>query len=215
MTSLSMSFVPYRSKQECDVGVISLAIDPLYAPALLTVGSLEYQYKRINEAMSLFLKLTELSPEEPDLQEIIDKAGNFLIDKSDLDNALIVYISAEKAFPQESLYYAGSGYCSSKLKRYELAIEKYRIAVRIEPKNYKYLNDFGFTLYEAGYAEEAIKVIENAQAISPPDYDLPENNLKYIKNALERQKIRIISARRATKHERKQYEENAKRFRHA
>ena len=36
---------------------VPLAIDPEYAPALLTVGSLEYQYGRVREAMSLFLKL--------------------------------------------------------------------------------------------------------------------------------------------------------------
>lgn len=41
-------------------GIISLAIDPKYAPAILTVGSIEYQVGRIKEAMNLFLRLTDL-----------------------------------------------------------------------------------------------------------------------------------------------------------
>ena len=54
-----------------------LAIDPEYAPAMLTVGTLEYQYGRVEEAMALFLKLTTLPADTEDLQEIIDKAGAF------------------------------------------------------------------------------------------------------------------------------------------
>ena len=39
----------------CPGAVLALAIDPTYAPALLTVGSAEYQLGRIDEAMELFL----------------------------------------------------------------------------------------------------------------------------------------------------------------
>ncbi|MFZ6006440.1 MAG: BrnT family toxin [Nitrospirota bacterium] len=42
-----------------------------------------------------------------------------------------------------------------------------------------------------------------------------DNRLLVVVHTERRDKIRIISARKATKHERKQYEENAKRFRHA
>lgn len=174
-----------------NAGVIPLAIDPLYAPALLTVGSLEYQYKRIDEAMGLFLKLTELSPKEPDLCEIIDKAGDFLITKKDYNNALAIYNSAEKSFPKEGLYYFGSGFCLGKLNKFELAIEKYRIAISIEPDNYEYLNDFGYTLYEAGYDDEAIRFIKKAKDLSPPDYEFPENNLKFIQSELEKRKRKV------------------------
>lgn len=57
--------------------VAPLAIDPEYAPAMLTVASLEYQYGRVDEAMVLFLELTKLSADTEDLPEIIDKAGAF------------------------------------------------------------------------------------------------------------------------------------------
>ena len=198
-TSLPMLSNHFSNNKKWDAGVISLAIDPLYAPALLTVGSLEYQYKRISEAMALFLKLTKLSTKEPDLPEIIDKAGDFLIYNEDFNNALVIYTAAEQAFPKEALYYVGSGYCLSKLKRYELSLEKHKIAVTIEPNNCRYLNDLGFTLYEAGYAEEAIKIIEKAITISPPDYDLPEGNLKYIKKEIEKHKSNKTKKKIASK----------------
>ena len=69
-------------------GFLALAIDPLFAPALLTVGSLEYQHGSFKEAMELLLKLTNLPENEEDLHEIIDKAGNFLLDHQDFKNAL-------------------------------------------------------------------------------------------------------------------------------
>ena len=41
-------------------GYVALAMDPLYAPAILTVGSVEYQLGRKAEAMELFKGLTVL-----------------------------------------------------------------------------------------------------------------------------------------------------------
>jgi tetratricopeptide (TPR) repeat protein len=84
-------------------GFLALAIDPLFAPALLTVGSLEYQYGFVKEAMELFLTLTKLPENEEDLAEIIDKAGNFLLDHEDFKNALELYLSAERAYPSRQV----------------------------------------------------------------------------------------------------------------
>src|SRR4030042_973552 len=47
-------------KPEWLPGFLALAIDPLFAPALLTVGSSEYQHGFVKEAMELFLTLTKL-----------------------------------------------------------------------------------------------------------------------------------------------------------
>ena len=69
-------------------GIVALAIDPLYGPAILTVGSIEYQVGRIEEAMKLFYGLLELPKNEEDLSIIIDKAGDFLIDQEDYENSL-------------------------------------------------------------------------------------------------------------------------------
>ena len=40
---------------------------------MLTVGSLEYQYGRVEEAMILFLELTTLPADTEDLPKIIDR----------------------------------------------------------------------------------------------------------------------------------------------
>ena len=77
-------------------GVVALAIDPLYNPAILTVGSIEYQLGRVEEAMKLFMTLTTLPKNEEDIVIIIDEAGDFLIDQDDYENALALYSAAEK-----------------------------------------------------------------------------------------------------------------------
>ncbi len=159
-------------------GVISLAIDPLYAPAILTVGSIEYQVGRIKESMDLFLTLTKLPKDTEELSTIIDKAGDFLIDNDDFDNALILYTAAEKAFPNNALYLIGSGYCLGKLGRYMDSVKKHRYAVVVEPNNYKHLNDLGYSLLEAGKFEEAEQFLKKSISLAPKDYEFPHNNLK-------------------------------------
>ena len=97
-----------------DDGVLALAIDPLYAPALLTVGSLEYQYGRAEAGMDLFMTLAAL-PQEPELAEIIDKAGTFLLDSGDYANALRLYRAAADANPDVAVFWSGVGYCHGRL----------------------------------------------------------------------------------------------------
>lgn len=161
--------------------VISLAIDPLYAPAILTVGSIEYQVGRIEEAMNLFLTLTKLPEDEEDLSTIIDKAGDFLIDNDDFGNALKLYATAEKTFPNNALYLIGSGYCLGKLERYMDAVKKHRCAVVLEPNNYEHLNDLGYSLLEAGKFDECEQYLKKSISLAPKDYEFPHNNLKELR----------------------------------
>ena len=161
-------------------GFFSLAIDPLYAPALLTVGSLEYQHGFVKEAMELFLTLARLPDNEEDIAEIIDQAGDFLFDHEDYKNALTLYLSAEKADPTQAIYYIGSGYCFSKLGDIEEAILKQRKAVELEPDNYCHLNDLGYSLLEAGLFEEAEIVLNKSISLAPSDYKIARNNLKIL-----------------------------------
>jgi hypothetical protein len=58
--------------------VVALAIDPGYAPALLTVGTHEILLGRIDEGLELLLSLVDLPGDTEDLHVIIDKAGRFL-----------------------------------------------------------------------------------------------------------------------------------------
>lgn len=169
-------------------GFLALAIDPLFAPALLTVGSLEYQHSFVVNAMELFLTITKLPETEEDLVEIIDKAGDFLLECNDYKNALEIYLSAERSYPTQAAHYTGSGYCFAKLGNVEEAIRKGRRAVELEPINYHYLNDLGFSLLEAGHFEEAEIVLKNSISLAPPEYEIARNNLALL---YERKKERL------------------------
>jgi len=160
-----------------DAGVLALAIDPLFAPALLTVGSLEYQYDRVDAAMELFLTLPSLPQEEPDIVEIVDKAGDFLLDRNDHRNALLLYRAATRKRPAISVYWSGVGYCLGRLGRKEEAVAAARRAVALEPTNAVPLTDLGWALVEAGSHAEAHTVLEQAVAQAPEGFDLPRNNL--------------------------------------
>lgn len=115
--------------------------------------------------------------DEEDLTTIIDKAGDFLIDQDDYENALALYSAAEKAFPDEVVYLIGSGYCLGQIGRYEDSVEKHRRADALEPDNYKHLNDLGYSLFEAGRLDEAKEILEKSISLAPPDYEFPRNNL--------------------------------------
>ena len=112
------------------------------------------------------------------------KSNDF--DEDDIENALTLYTAAEKAYPNNSLYLIGSGYCLGKVGDYESSIEKHRHAVALEPNNYKHLNDLGFTLLEAGEYDEAEQVLKKSISLAPSDYELPRNNLKDLRNRKKR-----------------------------
>jgi tetratricopeptide (TPR) repeat protein len=157
-----------------------LAIDPDYAPAMLTVSSLEYQYGRIEEAMELFLKLTALPAETEDLTEIIDTAGDFLIDQDDEVNAARLYGAAVHAFPRVAVYHVGLGFCAAQAGRMTESVAHHRHAVELEPENYLHLNDLGYSLLQSGQLDEAEVVLKRAAQLAPPDYELARGNLEHL-----------------------------------
>jgi hypothetical protein len=63
------------------------------------------------------------------------------------------------------------------------------------------------TIYDPLHSEEEDRFILIGNSV--------DNRLLVVVHTGRKDKIRIISARKATKHERNQYEENAKRSRHA
>ncbi len=161
-----------------DSGVVALAIDPLFAPALLTVGSLEYQYRRPEAAMELFVSLTTLPETEPDLAEIIDKAGCFLLDQNDTPNATRLYCAATDAYPGVCEHWSNLSYCLGKAGQLAEAVSTARKALSLKENDPRVLNDLGWTLVLAGFHDEARSVLERAVVLAPADYDLPRNNLR-------------------------------------
>ncbi|MFH0909803.1 MAG: tetratricopeptide repeat protein [bacterium] len=159
-------------------GVLALAIDPLFAPALLTVGSLEYQYGRVDAAMELFMTLTTLPQTEPELVEVIDKAGCFLLDQKDCPNAERLCRAATEAYPAVVEHWSSLGYCLGKMGKMEEAVATARKALSLNERSPYVLNDLGWTLMLSGLYEEARAVLQRAVALAPSDYHLPRNNLE-------------------------------------
>jgi tetratricopeptide (TPR) repeat protein len=160
---------------------VALAIDPEFAPAILTIGSWEWIHGRKEEAMELFLRLTDLSPDTEDLPIVIDKAGDFLCDVREYDLAFKLYSVAADRHPNVGIFYNGMNYCAGKLGRYEEAVGHARKTVELDPENHRHLSDLGWSLVEAGHLEEAETVLEKAVALSPADYELAKGNLKELR----------------------------------
>jgi tetratricopeptide (TPR) repeat protein len=162
-------------------GIAALAIDPTYAPAILTVGSMEYQLGRRDEATTLFHGLLKLPTDTPELEDIIDKAGEYLLSERDYERAADHYAAASAIFPSNTAILGGLGYCLGKLKRLDEAVAVHRRALALDPNNYHLLNDLGWTLTESGQFAEAEALLKKAVDLAPPGDDLARNNLEDVR----------------------------------
>ncbi len=98
---------------------VALAIDPGYAPAILTIGTYEYILGRTEDALILLLDLVKLPRDSEDLVIIIDKAASFLIERHDTGMALKLYSAACDTFPDEQVFQDGIAYCMQRKKEEE------------------------------------------------------------------------------------------------
>jgi tetratricopeptide (TPR) repeat protein len=162
-------------------GFAALAIDPEFAPALLTVGCHEYGCGRQAEGMKLLLQLTQLSPDTADWIEIIDKAGQWLVDGGDAASTCRLYEAALKARPGEQEFIIGMGWALCRAGKQSEALPWLERAVANDPNNCSVLNDYGWGLTELGRFDEAEKALEKAVQLAPAAYDLPANNLERLR----------------------------------
>ena len=161
-------------------GIEALAIDPTFAPALLTVGSMECQLGRKDEAMRLFETLLKLPKDTEDLEVILDKAGICLLDQDHYDIARSLYNKGCEVFPDSTLLLGGLGYSLANLGQTDQAVTIQRRVVSLDPENPELLNDLGWALVETGQYEEAEQVLQKAVDLAPPEYDRPQNNLEEV-----------------------------------
>jgi tetratricopeptide (TPR) repeat protein len=166
-------------------GFAALAIDPEYAPeyapALLTVGCYEHGCGRKEEGMRLLLQLTQLSPDTEDWIEIIDKAGQALMDAGDAASTCRLHEAALKARPAEQEFIIGLGWALCRAGKQDEALPWLESAVANAPNNYSVLNDYGWGLAELGRFDEAQKAFEKAIQLAPAAYKLSVNNLKRLR----------------------------------
>ena len=157
-------------------------IKPDYPPAVLTMGSIEYQRGRPDEGARLFATLPSLPDEDGDLWQVIDKAGDFLIHEQRYEDGLELYEAAVGRFRERAVLYQGLGCCAGHQGLFEKAIEASRSALELEPGNQKLVNDLGWSLFQAGRLKEAEEVLLKAVAMDPSD-ELARENLRLCQSA--------------------------------
>jgi tetratricopeptide (TPR) repeat protein len=162
----------------CPGAVLALAIDPTYAPALLTVGSAEYQLGRINEAMELFLALADLPADTEDLVEIIDRVGDFLFDQKDYGHAKNLYEAVVQRHPAVARYHNDLSYCYLKMSQFDRGVACVWKAVELEPNNAIYLSDLGWALVENQEYERAEQVLVRAVQLPTGKITMAAQNLE-------------------------------------
>jgi len=114
----------------------ALELDPGYAPAILSMGSIEYQLLRTDRGKELLFSLVSLPAEaadegERDLAEIIDKAGDFLIQMGNYTDGLELYRAAVARFPGYAVFHQGVCCCAGHEGLHEEAITASDAAKRI------------------------------------------------------------------------------------
>jgi len=147
----------------------SLEALPTYAPAILSLGSVEYQLDRRPEGRHLFLSLLCLPEGTEELTEIIDKAGDFLISTGEHADGLELYRGGTELFPDTAVFHQGVSCCAGHLQLYDEALAAAEAALALEPHNQEVVNDLGWSLHQAGRLEDAKAALEQAVAMDPAD----------------------------------------------
>lgn len=164
---------------EASVAVLERAVehDPTYAPAILSLGSVEFQRGRSQAGRELFRSLLSLPPGTEDLCEIIGKAGTFLIQIQAHADGLELFRDAVAMFPDEASLHSGVGCCAGHQGLHAEAIASSERALELEPDSQEFMNDLGWALCEAGRLRQAVEVLERAVTTDPSD-ELARENLR-------------------------------------
>ena len=166
----------------------SLEAMPAYAPAILSLGSVEYQLGRIAEGRELFQSLLSLPKNTTDIRVIIDKAGTFLTRIGAYEDGMALYRTAVKRYPDVAALWQGLGYCASQAGLHKEAVPANQRALELEPENQKLVNDLGWTLFRAGRLMQARETLERAVSMDPSD-ELAAENLRLCMREMARSKI--------------------------
>jgi tetratricopeptide (TPR) repeat protein len=161
----------------------SLEALPTYAPAILSLGSVEYQLGRRTKGWRRFRSLFELPDTTPDLAEILDEAGDFLIGIGGYSDGLRLYREAAGRFPEVAALYEGLGCCAGHEGLWDEAIAASRAALALEPDRQEFVNGLGWSLYLADRLEEAREVLQHAVTMDTHD-ELAAENLRICEQAL-------------------------------
>ena len=165
----------------------ALALRPDYPPAVLTMGSIEYQRRRQNEGRMLFLSLLSLPDDDCDIREIINMAGSFLIRSKKYADGLDLFRGAVERFPDRPFLYQGLGCCAAHEGFSDEAVAAYEQGLALDPNSQELANDLGWSLYESGRLETAIEVLLRAVSMDSSD-ELARENLRICQQALSKKR---------------------------
>jgi Flp pilus assembly protein TadD len=167
--------------REGSVSALRRALEwkPTYAPAILSLGSVEYQLGRRHQGRKLFRSLLSLPQNTPDLCEIIDEAGSFLIQIGAYKDGLELFRAAIELFPAAAVLHQGLGCCAGHEGYHDEAVAASERALQLEPGSQKFVNDLGWSLLLAGRLEEAGRTLERAVLMDPSDELARENLRRY------------------------------------
>lgn len=166
-----------------DAQTRALTFDPGYAPAILSMGSVEYQRQRPPDGKRLFLSLLSLPEETEDLREIIDEAGSFLIGIEEYADGLELFRLAARRFPDVAEFQDGLGCCAGHQGLLDEALGAGRCAVELDPQNAGHVSSLGWTLLLAERYEEAEAMFNSALAIDP-SHELARANLEHCRERM-------------------------------
>ncbi len=167
----------------------SLELVPTYAPAILALGSIDYQLDDLEQGRRRLFSLLDLADHErhaeaPDLAEILDHAGDFLISRSDYRDGFELYQRAVAHFPDAAALHQGLCLCAGHQGHHEVALAAAEAALALEPDNQELVNDMGWTLYERGEPDRALPFLQRAVELDPQDA-LAAENLRICREAFE------------------------------
>jgi len=168
----------------------ALAAKPGYAPAILGLGTVEYQRGKRAEGRKLFQALLSLPEDTTDLCGIIDQAGDFLIQRDAYKDGLEHFRKAAARFPNVAVFHQGVGCCAGHQRLYDEALAASNRAIELEPSKQEFVSDLGWTFFLAGRLREAEEALERAVSMDP-DNVCARNNLRMCKDklsALEKKK---------------------------
>jgi len=167
----------------------ALRLKPDYAPAILSIGSIEYQRKRRARGRRLFFSLLALPEDTKDLSEIIDKAGSFLIDIEEYADALQLFREGASKFPKVAEFQEGIGCCAGHEGFIDEALAAGRRAIELDPHNSAYVSDLGWTLLLAERYQEAEATLLRATAMNPSN-ERARANLEYCRDQMAKRSVR-------------------------
>jgi tetratricopeptide (TPR) repeat protein len=168
----------------------ALEIDPEYAPAIMTLGTVEYQRQQFDRGKELFHSLLSLPPSsadggESDLADIIEEAGDFLIQSGYYGDGLELFRSAVDRFPDRSTYYLGVSCCASHVEMFAESLAAAEKAYELDPENQACVNDLGRSLFDMDRLDEAFQYLSKAVDMDPTD-EMARDNLRLCKEAMDK-----------------------------